>query len=333
MRIVILGAGAVGGLLGGLLAYIGGEVYFSGNQEALDYMKKQGLRIRLPHQYVKLEPSRIATISRGGGSFMKFDREPVDFIFITVRRYHLKDLSLDFQVGRVLKPQGKILFFNCHYDDIRRVSPEPERSLLCLSLLTAVMLQPGDVELASPRSVLIYQRDKNVKKVMSGLKGLGIDLQEVDDIEPYANSFFLWQLLFLPVAMCYTTYANFLSYSEGREIAYRVLKEGLDIFTRMGRPLKKLTLMDPQDLLKKIEKGGQEFTSVRCKPDRAYNSLLQSMITGKMTETRELNGKLIKMAAEAGVDPLWNWKLTQKQIRVLRVGYYKNPAELYKSIK
>ena len=327
MRIRIMGSGAVGALLGGLLAYKGHEVFFSGNQEFTDYLEKYGLRILLPNRWLKL--SRLKTNVEEGV------RNPVDFLFITLKRHHLRNLSRDFLAKQVLSfdPPGKILFFNCNQKVLTQLSPEETESFLCLTLLTSVMLQPGDVELCSQHSVLIMKKNKDLRNMLFDLKGLDIAIQEVEDVEPYANSFFIWQLLFLPVAMCHTTYDNFLSYPEGREIALRVLTEGLETFLRKGQKLKKLPHMDPQDLLNKIEKGSKEFAVSRFKPDRAYNSLLQSILTKKMTETRELNGKLIKMAAEAGVDPLWNWRLTEKLNRVIRVGYYRNPAELYNVIR
>ena len=132
--------------------------------------------------------------------------------------------------------------------------------------------------------------------------------------------------------LCHSTLEHFLSYREGREIAGQVLGEGLEAFRRQGRDLKRLGLMDPQELIKKMERGSKDFAAARFRPDRAYNSLLQALILGNQTETKELNGRLIKIAAAAGVNADWNWRLIQKLGRVKRIGFYKDPAELYRAV-
>ena len=91
--------------------------------------------------------------------------------------------------------------------------------------------------------------------------------------------------------------------------------------------------MDPQELLKRVKRRGRDFGAARFLPDRAYNPLLQSLLKGETTETRELNGRLIRMASEVGIDAAWNWRLTQRLDRVRRVGFYRNPAELYQAVK
>ena len=319
MSVKILGAGAVGTLIGGLLAHKGHRVTFSGSEEGAHTGRERVLRIQLPDRYLRL-------------NLESRESEQIVFLFVALKRHPLKTLSRDSLADQALSPDGKIVFLNCDMKDVKRLSPEKYQSLLCLSLLTAVMLQPGDIELTSSRSFLIFEKDRALREALSAFKTFGIEPFEVDDVEPYANSFFIWQLLFLPAAMCHTTYDNFLSYAEGREIASRVLEEGIETFLRSGKRLKKLPAMDPRELLKKIEKGGKQFAGARFWPDRAYNSLLQSIILDKITESRELNGRLVKMAAEAGVDPVWNWRLTQRLGRVLRVGFYRNPLELYKAL-
>jgi len=320
-RIKVLGAGAVGCLVGGLLACGGQEVVFSGSEEVEKALGKQGLRIRLPDRPLKLaKPS-----SR--------ELEGYDFLLVTLKRQQLKALK-PAHIARVpLRPGGRIVFFNCDPEDARLLAPEGVDFHLCLSLLTAVMLQPGDVELPAAKAYLVLEKNPQLRELFSCLKSFAVELLEVDAISPYANSFFLWQSLFLPVALCHSTYDHFLSYAEGREMARYVLTEALETLVRSGRSLKKLPWQDPQELLKRVEKHEREFEEARYRPDRAYNSLLQSILRGKVTEARELNGRVVKMAAEAGVDALWNWKLTQKLNRVLQVGFFKDPARLYQAAK
>jgi ketopantoate reductase len=193
-------------------------------------------------------------------------------------------------------------------------------------------LQPGDVELTSLDSHIIIEKDKEVKKLFSLLKDFNIKLHIVDDIYPFMNSYFIFQLLYLPVAMCNSTLHHFFSYREGRELGMRVLHEGIKTFEKSGKPLQKLPACDPQELLHQLEKKSDNFSSWHYKPDRSYNPLLQSLLLDKDTEAKELNGELVSLAKAAGVDSSWNWRLLQKLPRIKRFGYYPTPSELLKGI-
>jgi ketopantoate reductase len=116
-------------------------------------------------------------------------------------------------------------------------------------------------------------------------------------------------------------------------VAAGVLQEGLATLHRLGRKLRKLPFMDPQELLAVMQKRPGELAGRAARPDRAYNSLLQSILRGRKTEVRELNEKLVRMATDAGVDPRWNWRLVRKLSRVTQVGFYGSPAELCRALE
>ena len=98
------------------------------------------------------------------------------------------------------------------------------------------MLQHGEVELASARSVLLLPRHDAVRELAASWKASGLEIVETDAPEALAGSFFLWQLLFLPAALCHSTLGHLLAAEAGREIALGVLEEGLAAFRRLGRP-------------------------------------------------------------------------------------------------
>lgn len=321
MNIKIIGSGAIGSLIAGLLYAKQVDVCFSNNP---DWKKKRistALRIVLPERWLKVE-----------GVCYDNSRK-TDMLFVCVKRHHLHSLKRETVQGSLSGDEGKILFFNFSKPEVDHlVSNGAFHTLFCVTLLSAVSLQPGDVELTSEDSHIICEKNKDVKKLFSLLKDFQIKLHMVDDITPYMNSYYLFQLLYLPVAMCNSTLRHFLSYREGRELGMRVLHEGIKAFSKSGRPLQKLPSCDPQDLLHQLEKKPDQFTSWRFKPGRSYNPLLQSLLLEKESEAKELNGDLISLAKEAGVDSSWNWRLLQKLPRVRRFGYYPTPSDLLKGI-
>jgi len=321
IKIQIIGSGAIGSLLGGLLAAKNHQVAFISNEKEHINQKQLELRIILPDSFIN---SKILMCRPG---------QEVDIVIVALKRFHLKNLSKEFFANFKLAPGGKMLFLNCDSSLMRSLVPDGVKGRAALTLLNAVQFETGEVELCSKRSLLLIERDKEFKKVMNELRSNGLEIKESDDIESAANSFFILQLLNLPVAMCNTTLNYFLSFKEGREIAVKVLEEGVAAMMRSGRKLKELPFMDPQELLKSLHKHGDDFDVYRFHPDRCYNTILQSIIRNKMTETKELNGQLVKIAGGAGVNPLWNWRLTQKLSRVLKVGFYNTPIDLFEVLK
>jgi ketopantoate reductase len=153
----------------------------------------------------------------------------------------------------------------------------------------------------------------------------------VTDARPYLNSLLVWQLLFLPVAMCNTTLDTFLSFSEGRELAAGLIAEGCAAMEKSGMPMAALPVMDPRELAGRLDKRPGSFEDSGL-PGRGYNSLLQGMLKGKTTEAARLNRRIVEIASGAGLHLTWNWRILQKMSRVTGLGYYRTPADLLRSL-
>jgi ketopantoate reductase len=344
VKIRIVGPGAVGMLFGGLLAEAGHEVTLVGRRPEHCRAREQGVRLVLPDRWLVARPGEYCA-----GTETRI-REPADLVVVALRRDHLRELRTrpggaailqaplpEAEAGSARGGDAPVLFLNASEQDTRDWFPDLYRRtgagvMHALTLWNAVRLQPDTVELTSRRSILLTARHPLLKFLGPALRGTGVEIAEADGIGPWHESFFLWQLLFLPVALCHATWDYFLSFTEGREIAARVTEEGLRALERAGGDLRKLPVMDPQELLVPARRGRRAAAGARFDPDRGYNSLLQSLLRGEKTEVRELNERLVRKAAEVGVEAPWNWKLARKASRASQVGFYRNPAELYQAL-
>jgi hypothetical protein len=201
-----------------------------------------------------------------------------------------------------------------------------------LSLLGAVQWDPGVVEVSSPQPRLILESSSDLREFERCLKAQKIAVQRVDDMDPYRNALHILDLLALPIALCHSTLANFLSYPEGREIAVALLEEGLRLFAHRGLQLEKLPILDPKDLLQRLKRKPQEFDKARNLPDRAYGRALHYLLEGERKLARESNDRIVRLASQTGLDPRWNWAVTQKLNRAIQVGFYRDPVQLYKAL-
>jgi 2-dehydropantoate 2-reductase len=310
MRLCVIGAGAVGGLLGGLAAEGGHEVCFAGSAASMRELSARGLRLVLPEGRLRLRKALTADLAPA--------RWRPEVGIVALKRHQLRELG-------ALPPAARAT-------ELLVLNADQGRPLLGFTLLTSVMLQHGEVELTSSRSVLLLPRHAALRELAGSWKAAGLEIVETEDPEALAGSFFLWQLLFLPVALCHSTLGHFLAAEAGREIAAGVLAEGLATFRRTGRQLKKLPLHDPQELAQRLARRPADFAPAGLLPDREYNSLLQSILRQQKTETRELNERLVRQAAEAGLSAPWNWRLTQKLGRVTQAGFLRDPGELRRAL-
>lgn len=313
MNIRVLGAGAVGSLLGALAAEAGHDVCFTDYAEPARLLAARGLRVVLPGGWLRLPKVRTSP-----------PRRAPELTVVALKRAETRELLR----SPLLPREGLRLVLNADPGDLQ---PPSEGLLPGYTLLTAVMLQPGEVELASRRSVVVLPRHPALREAAKAWKAGGLECVESEDLEATGASFFLWQLLFLPVALCHSTLDHFLADEAGRRIALGVLEEGLAVFRRLGLKLGRLPLEDPQELAQRLVRGRPaDFAAGGELPDRACNSLLQSLLRGQKTEVRELNERLVRLAA--GSDPRWNWRLIRKLSRVGQVGFFGSPGELLQAL-
>jgi ketopantoate reductase len=320
MDISVIGPGAVGSLLGSLLQIAGHRVTLHGRTAEA----RADHRVVLPGQWLLAEGLRSAGREETA--------EASDAILVTLGRHHLHaERRPDFArlIGSCESP---VAVFNCDPEEAVRLSIPRERLRLALTLMSAVRLQGADVELCTEKPVLLYEKSPLLARIFPALGKFGFQLVAVDDLAPYLNSFFISQLLFLPVAMCNTTVRDFLSYAEGRELAVSILSEGFAALQRAEMPLAALPLMDPGELSMKLQKKPALFEGDRGVPEREYNSLLQSYLRGKPTEAAQLNRKVVEIASSAGLHLTWNWRIVQKASRITSLGFYRDPPELLKAL-
>lgn len=96
MRIVVVGAGGVGGLIGGLLAHHGADVAFIARGRQLEALRSQGLRVEsprgnfhLPHVEVSDDPAQLA---------------PADVLLVAVKSWQVAGIAP--ALARLLRHDG-----------------------------------------------------------------------------------------------------------------------------------------------------------------------------------------------------------------------------------
>jgi len=87
MKILVYGAGAVGGYIGGRLTQVGHDVTFIMREVSADAIREQGLTISEAEQSVKVHPTLSTSIAQ---TFMDLE-VPFDLIILGMKAYDLKE--------------------------------------------------------------------------------------------------------------------------------------------------------------------------------------------------------------------------------------------------
>jgi ketopantoate reductase len=328
MQVSILGPGAVGTLLASLLASKGHAVSLKGRRAPA---RPEGtIRVALPGSWLLADGVR--QMGPEGPDSSAESSVPPDATLVTLGRQHLHALRRpDF--ARLTGPgDTPIVFFNCDPAETARLAVAPERLRLALTLMTAVKLQDADVELVADKPIILYESSRILDRLFRDLAGFGFRAEAVQDARPFLNSLLVWQLLFLPVAMCNTTLGTFLSFAEGRDLAVDLIEEGCAAMEKAGMPMAPLPIMDPRELAASLRRKPGSFDTDTGRPDRGYNSVLQSFLLRKPTEAPQLNRRIVEIASAVGLHLTWNWRILQKMSRVASLGFYRTPGELLRSL-
>ncbi len=337
MEISIVGPGAVGTLLGGLLASRKHRVMLLGKKSPggdegrgparsgprVGSARAAHVRVTHPGGWVSAE------VQRGGPA--EAPASP-DAVLVTLGRQHLHVLRRPDFSRLVGTNDSPVALCNCDPSELERLALPAGRQRLCVTLLGAVREQEGDVELVTEKPLVVYESSRVLDRLFRDLAPFGVQGVAVADARPHLNSLLVWQLLYLPVAMCNTTLGVFLSFAEGRELAVGLLTEGLEAMEKAGLPLAALPAMDPRELLGRLQKKPESFGPLPQQPDRSYNSLLQGLLAGRPTEAPQLNRRIVEIASSAGLHLTWNWRILQKLSRVSGIGFYRTPADLLHSL-
>jgi len=231
MRILIVGAGAVGGYFGGRLAQAGRDVTFLVRPSRAKQLRDNGLRISSPHGNAVFTPNLIST--------EEIDT-PYDLVFVSVKAYALEAAMNDFAAA--VGPETMILPV---LNGMRQVDLLTKRfgehSVIGGVCLVASELDDKGhiVQLADFQQLVYGERNgettPRLKAVDTTLQGAGFDARLSTDITQA-----MWekwvQLASLGAITCLMrgTIGEIVAVPGGADLSLKVLEESAAVATACG---------------------------------------------------------------------------------------------------
>lgn len=280
MRVLIVGAGAVGGYFGGRLLEKGVDVTFLVREKRKQLLTETGLQIESVHGDVTLEPKTV--ISETGG-------ELFDLILVGTKSYHIEQAIQD--VKRYVVPGTMIIpLLNGiqHLDRLIDVFSE-NQVLGGLCFIESTVGPEGEIIQTSPVHELVYgelsgektERISQVEKLLSGTKA---SIRRSDTIltDMWHKYMFISGLSGV-TTLFRSPIGPIRDTDGGRDVIRRLFHEIGQIMRAVGAPI--------QDGIEEVQiKKISEMTS------RMKSSMQRDMEKGDAVEGDHLQGYLLQLA-------------------------------------
>ncbi len=287
MRIAIMGAGAIGGYFGALLAAVGQEVVFIARGPHLAAMRANGLTVLSERGDVTVDPVwAIDDPSEVG---------PVDWVVVTVKNFDLIDAAE--RMAPMVGPDTAIVSFQNGVESAEILAGRfgRDRVLDGITYLPAVVAEPGVIRHTGPVNRFVFGELDGAETARAialrdAGEAAGIDMALRADIEVEVWRKFLVQSTFAALC-CLGRYA--LGTMLSRPAVRAVYRQGMDEVFAVARA-KGVALPDDE-----VEKA-LHFAETVADPATS-SSMLTDLERGNRIEIESLSGAVVRLGREFGV--------------------------------
>ena len=304
MKTCVVGAGAIGGLIGADLALAGEDVTLIDVNAQLDAIRREGLTIRSADR-----EERVARDVRATDSFREAGEQ--DLVILAVKAQVIRDVVQDMRA--LYTPDTVVLtlqnglpwwYFLRHggpldgwglacLDPDGRIAAhlEPERIVGCVAYPAAALERPGVIRHLYGRSFPVGELDgadtERLQAITNRFSRAGYKSWVLDDVRAELWLKLVGVLAFNPIsALTHSTMGEICENPETRTLVTELMTEAQSVAEALG-----ITLRVPLERrLRGAAKVGQHRTS-----------MLQDVEAGRSLEVEALLGSVIEVGRKVGV--------------------------------
>jgi 2-dehydropantoate 2-reductase len=282
-RIAVIGAGAVGGYFGGMLARAGAPVIFIGRAAFAEAVRKNGLFLDTLQfkESVKAEASTDLSAARGA--------ELVLFCVKTV-----ETAATARALAPLLSPGATLLSLQNGVDNVEQIrSAAGIEALPAVVYVAASVPEPGRVKHIGRGDLVLGPRNGKTERIAALFTRAGVPCAISDDITGE-----LWTKLLMNCAanaisaLARVNYGQIAASPDAVKVVESVVNEVFAVARALG--VRSARLENPQAAFAAALKLAQQM-------DKATSSTAQDLQKGKRTEIDSLNGFIARRGAELGV--------------------------------
>lgn len=301
METAVIGAGAIGSVMGGLLSKAGEDVILIGRKPHVDAINQNGLILDAPPEKVVIRVKAAENL----------DFKP-DLALLAAKT---QDVESAVRKAQPLLSDALVVTTQngVRSDDIVAGILGKENIISGVVLYNCEFLEPGRVlysKLLSKTALLIGEpfnlKGNRLQSLLALFnKALPTDISQ--DIRGAHWTKLLWNLITAVPAVTGLSYQEGNHYPQIRELNIRLMKEGLEVIRLAGiktapvpglslsliEKMAEMPLPQASSMMKNIiESGGEQHT---------LGSMLQSIRRGKSTEVDYMNGEIVSLGKNNGI--------------------------------
>lgn len=303
MKVVIVGAGAMGSLFGGKLFKITDVQLFTRNQNHVRKINQSGLLIESSGDRSNIYYVRAFDDVEKAEEFF-------DVAILFTKSYDTKQVL--YNVKKLLRPKGIVVTFQngIGNKEILKEVFDEEQIIIGTTAQAAYIREPGVIYHAGIGTTYMEINEKNgsiLKELGRMLNDAGLETILTNDIEPV-----IWNKLIINsginaiTAIFKITNGELISNPKCKLLVEKVVEEAKNIAIKLGINIKK----DIKD----------EVFSVCERTFRNKSSMLQDILKGSQTEISYINGAIVRCGVKLGVSVPYNTCLTE-MVKILESTY------------
>lgn len=287
MRVLVMGAGAVGGYYGGALARRGHDVVFVARGEHLAALRERGLELRTDGQTHLLRPVRAVASPAEVG-------EPVDLVLFTVKGYDAEAAAA--ALRPVVGPATAVLTLLNGVDSADQLSRAlgAEHVLAGTTLILTNVVAPGVIDQTSPfRKITMGELTGGVtpraEAVAAALREAGVEVTlSADPMVGVWTKFIMQAPHATLTTACQSALGPIRETPEGAALYLTLIREVVAVGRAAGVALPADAVEATMDLIWSL-------------PATAMTSMQRDFERRRRTELEQLTGAVVRRGQALGV--------------------------------
>jgi 2-dehydropantoate 2-reductase len=282
-KIAVVGAGAVGGYFGGMVARAGAPVVMIGRAPFVEAVNQNGLLLDTLHfkESVRVEASTELDAVRGA-----------EVVLFCVKTTDTAETAR--ALAPLLSPNAIVISMQNGVDNAEQIHAASGIDALgAVVYVAASVPQPGTIKHVGRGDLVVGPRNARTEHIVALFEHAGVPCRISDNIEGELWTKLTWNCALNAIsALGHARYGEIAASSDAKKIVANLVTEFLAVAraAKVNLP----AFEDPQNAINGAYKVAETLSTV-------YSSTAQDLQRGKRTEIDSLNGYIARRGAELNV--------------------------------
>jgi 2-dehydropantoate 2-reductase len=282
-KVAIVGAGAVGGYFGGMLARAGVPVVLIGRPSLVEEVRERGLRLDSFRFQETVRPQTSTELSAATGA---------DVVLFCVKTTDTAKVAKE--LATLLRPDSLVVSMQNGVNNAAEIrAASGIEALPAVVYVAASVPAPGTVKHLGRGDLVIGPDNERTRKIAQIFALADVPCRISENIEGELWTKLIWNCALNAIsALGRVTYGEIIASPHARKLIEAAVHETLNVARATG--IQPPGLEDPQTAIAGSFKIAEQMSGTR-------SSTAQDLARGKHTEIESLNGFVARLGAELGV--------------------------------